>query len=98
MPTTWELGEPIAVRTLQRGEEPVTVEVGRPRPYMESEDFFCPFRITGSGLLEEGYTIGVDSMQALNLTLTRIGDVLAASGEPYTYLGSTDLGFPQSST
>ncbi len=39
----------------------------------------------------------VDSMQALTLTLTRIGDVLAAGGDGYTYLGGADLGFPRSS-
>ncbi|MBB5918438.1 hypothetical protein BJY24_007350 [Nocardia transvalensis] len=97
MPITWELGEPIAVRTLHRGDEPVTVEIGRPRPYMESEDFFCPFRITGIELQEEGYTVGVDSVQALTLTLARVGDVLAVSGNSYSFLGGTDLGFPRSS-
>ncbi|WP_024800121.1 hypothetical protein [Nocardia sp. BMG51109] len=97
MPITWELGEPIAIRTLHRGDEPVTVEIGRPRPYMESDDCFCPFRISGTDLLEEGYAVGVDAVQALTLTLARIGDVLAASGDGYTFLGGEDLGFPRSS-
>ncbi|WP_063039224.1 DUF6968 family protein [Nocardia pseudovaccinii] len=95
MPISWELGEPIAVRTLHRGDEPVTVEIGSPQSYLESEDYFCPFRISGKELLEEGYTVGVDSVQALTLTLARIGDVLAASGDAFTFVGSSDLGFPR---
>ena len=56
----------------------------------------CRYRITGleHDTPEEFEAFGVDSVQALVIALTRIGDYLKHSDTPLTFLDSEFLGFP----
>lgn len=88
----------VAERELLR-DDGVTVfaRVELPEPMAgDGDDWICRWRLeTESG--EEIYSLfsaGVDSMQALTLALTMMGERLKHGGETYTFLGSADLHFP----
>jgi hypothetical protein len=76
---------------------PVQVSVMQPEP--DGNDYRCEFQIVGLG--EEtinSYGMGVDSTQALILTLEQIGTRLYTSNEgqagQLSWLGTKNLGFP----
>ncbi|TQL48529.1 hypothetical protein FB562_1624 [Homoserinimonas aerilata] len=94
---TQDLGTIIARRTLERDGEELTVLIGLPVPFEEGlPDHFCPVRLEDSEGRELWATRagGIDSVQALVLALSVIGDRLAADGPGLTFLERAELGFP----
>jgi hypothetical protein len=68
------IGEVIAARmlTLAQQEGPpseVLVLLGKPQKTPGFDDFYCPCQITGAGVERLWYTCGIDTMQALQLSL-----------------------------
>src|SRR5689334_15306560 len=101
----FELGDVIASRTLEfRGASgetaSVLVEIGRPVPSMEAEHecYWCPYGISGLGRERTRAMAGVDSAQALVLTLHALPAEMEAlardEGGRVKWLGGDDLGFP----
>lgn len=77
-----DVGEPIATRSLDLANRgPVTVTIGMPKQFLDSTDFYCPYQITGLAKERIGYAGGVDAVQALMLTLERIGAELCTLEE-----------------
>ena len=68
-----EIGESIAERTLVMGAEEVVVTIGKPRPFDDGEDYFCPYSIEYAGQKKVSYAGGMDAVQALQLTMKKIG-------------------------
>ncbi len=59
-------------------------------------DWYCAFRIEGPGAeISDGYALGIDAIQALLLATVTIGDRLALTAQPFTFLGGSNLGFPR---
>jgi hypothetical protein len=97
----YDLGTVVAERkySLVRGEE-VKIEIGMPQLFSDSEDYFCPYRITTPGrelLLRAG---GVDGIQAMQIAFQKIGAALHEINLVYKnslrWEGGEegDLGFP----
>jgi hypothetical protein len=68
------VGEVIASRklTLTQEEGPpseVLVLLGKPQQSPGFDDYYCPYQITGAGLNRLWYMCGIDTMQALQLSL-----------------------------
>lgn len=78
----------------------VLIEVGAPRSLGEDcSDYYCPYRIAGFRREIVSMAVGVDALQALLLTLIKIGDEVRraaeAEGARLVWLeGRADLGFP----
>ncbi|MCP2319599.1 hypothetical protein APR12_004968 [Nocardia amikacinitolerans] len=88
------LGEPIARRELRKGDDPVIVTIGKPRPSGHG-DFACAVRI--EGVNDEPLVtdiLGIDSVQALVAAMAFAGRFIQSSEGDYTFLGDADLGFP----
>jgi len=66
--------------TLSRGRKAV-VEIGKPRKFRGSPDYFCPFKIRGLGKVIISMAGGVDAIQALEFAFLRIGIDLYISRE-----------------
>ncbi len=101
---TGEIGEVVAERRLEAvaadgTRTPVTVRFGRPRPDELSEhgDWRCPHRIRGLGEEVTGAAFGVDSLQALLLSVYKARLVLEerarAASARLEWLGLPGLGF-----
>jgi len=62
-------------------DEEVVVLIGKPWPFSDLKDYYCPHQITGGG--EEGvrYAGEVDAVQALQLAMGTIGAVLRLMNE-----------------
>jgi hypothetical protein len=66
----------IATTNFLYGKERVIVDVFNPhRAYNDSDEFVCKFSISGA-IEHKGKAIGLDSMQALILSLSLIGDYI----------------------
>ena len=100
-----ELGEVIATRELQLSaaggpDRIVSVRIGKPRPFSDGRDYFCPYQITGVGDEKVSAAAGIDSVQALQLVMTAVGaDLFALNRSCYGGLNweggkHGDLGFP----
>ena len=95
-----ELGEPIADRKLAMGTNEVVVTIGKPQPFDDNEDYYCPYSIEYAGQKKVSYAGGMDAVQALQLTMKKIGADLAylakTQGVPIAWLPDTpdDTGFP----
>jgi hypothetical protein len=68
-----EIGEPIAERKLIMGSDEVVVTIGKPRPFDDDEDYFCPYSIEHAGQKKVSYAGGMDAVQALQLAMKKIG-------------------------
>lgn len=85
---------------LSESARPVIVEIGRPAKFPDGQDYYCPYRVVGLGNDRVRYAGGVDQVQALLLTLKKIGAELYTcaeykSGKLYWLeAGNNDLGFP----
>jgi hypothetical protein len=102
------VGDVMATRKLQVLAEPDhegLVKLGRPQPSPddpESEEYFCPFQITGVGDERVRYAAGVDAFQAIELALRLIGAFLhrlngqAGGRIRWKCDESGGLGFPES--
>jgi len=66
--------------TLSRGRKAV-VEIGKPRKFRGSPDYFYPFKIRGLGKVIISMAGGVDAIQALEFAFLRIGIDLYISRE-----------------
>lgn len=95
-----EIGEPIAARKLVMGTDEVVVTIGKPQPFDDNEDYFCPYSIEYAGQKKVSYAGGMDAVQALQLTMKKIGTDLTylakTQGVPIAWLPDTpgDTGFP----
>jgi hypothetical protein len=69
------VGVVIAARSFDLvGGKKVTLTFGKPQPFPENRDYYCPYRISGIGSGEVRYAAGVDSLQALLMAL-KLADV-----------------------
>lgn len=73
----FEIVEQIAIRRFEWRDEGgalhvVEVVLGRPAPFGDSGDVYCPFQILGFGSKEVRYAVGVDGVQAIVLALRMI--------------------------
>ena len=79
----------------------VVVTIGKPQPFPDSSDYYCPYQITGMGDEKINWSGGIDEVQALLLALESIGIYLRHSDEYQKgnlfWIGSENgnLGFPQ---
>ncbi|WP_379490097.1 DUF6968 family protein [Nonomuraea rubra] len=103
MAMTYELGEIMAERQIEAvtadgARSQVTVRFGRPRPdeLSTSGDWCCPHQIVGLGEEGVGASFGVDSLQALLLSVYKVrlklGERAAAAAVRLDWLGQPDLG------
>ena len=95
-----DIGQAIAVRKLEMGTEDVIVVIGRPQPFDDEQDFYCPYSIEWGGQKKLSYAAGMDAVQALQLAMKKIGSDLAhlskSRGTSIAWLSDTpnDTGFP----
>jgi hypothetical protein len=76
-----EVGEVTATRTLHRVDRPedtVTVSIGKPQKFPDSDDYFCSYEIAGAGERRLSYAGGVDGIQALLLAVRKLAVDLEA--------------------
>lgn len=82
-----ELGEVVATRVLRLlgGEtspaKEVVVKIGKPKPFPDGRDYFCPYQITGLGDEKVQYSGGIDAIQALHFAIVAAGSDLFALNE-----------------
>lgn len=96
------IGPVMARRDLTLTEKGVvSVIVGKPESFPDGNGYYCPYQILGMGDEAVRYAGGEDTVQALILTLKKIGTVLYTSSEAKAGLLSWeagpapgDLGFP----
>jgi hypothetical protein len=94
-----ELGEIVAERRIEgvapdgsRFEVVIRFGAPRPDPLSSNGDWVCPHRITGLGDEETGAAYGVDSLQALLLSVYAVRVKLAESDVTLDWLGMPELG------
>lgn len=77
------LGQIIAIRMLHVADGPknIKVRIGRPKRFPDGEDYYCPYQIIGTGNEKVQHAAGIDGVQALVLTLEKIGTDLYTSVE-----------------
>ena len=77
-----DVGIVVATRELRlAGGKAVTVAVGKPEKFPDSEDYYCPYQILGLGNERIRRAGGIDAVQALELALKMIGTDLCTSKE-----------------
>jgi len=70
------IGEIIALRKLYltgEKDKTIAVSIGKPQQFPDSQDYYCPFQITGIGSEKIKYAGGVDAIQAIQLAFDMIG-------------------------
>lgn len=78
----------------------VSVQIGKPEKFQNSEDYYCPYQIVGVGDGKIRHAGGIDSIQALLLALKKIGtdlsslDVYKTGDLKWEGGEKGDLGFP----
>lgn len=101
------VGEIFLTRELYSNDDAkrkILIKIGKPEKYPESQDYYCPYQIIGLGSEKVKYAMGIDQIQAIQLTMERIGSVLYTSKEgrenSLRWIGDEngDLGFPVSSS
>jgi len=76
------IGIAIASRDLTLDDkETVSILIGKPEILPGSDDWYCPHQAVGIGSGKVRYAIGVDSVQALVLSLSMLGAELYCSPE-----------------
>lgn len=99
------IGEVIAIREMTfvdkaGSRSKLTVSIGKPQPFPDSDNYYCPFKISGAIVDRIKYAAGLDAIQALQLVMTMIGANLAFLAEKLegelSWEGGSDgeLGFP----
>ena len=97
------IGELFVSRTLQLNDKNSThvrITIGKPQKFPDGQDYYCPYQIIGLGDGKVNWGGGIDEIQALLLTLERIGITLSNSEEykqgNLSWIGSEEnnLGFP----
>ncbi len=97
------VGTIIAIRQLDLADgRKVTITIGKPEPFPDDVNYYCPYQIIGIKRDKVRYAGGVDAVQALQLALKMIGADLETSDEARAGVLSwkggskkSDLGFPQ---
>jgi hypothetical protein len=94
-----QLGTVVAARRLkQRGKSPRTsiVRVGKPLR-VGTEEWRCPFHVSGIDLSEVQFAYGTDSVQALQNAFIGIRKLLDGSGKRFSWPGvyPANLSFPR---
>lgn len=90
--------EPMAHRELFSGKNVFTVTLGK--PFEAEDDYICEYLIDLGETKKHGRVIGMDSVQAIQLVMKRIGVELSALssrfGEPISWLKDApgETGFP----
>jgi hypothetical protein len=79
-----DVGIVIARRELKLRYGKITVLIGKPEPFPDGSDYYCPYQIIGLGTERVRRAGGIDSIQALHLALEMIGADLHASPEAQT--------------
>jgi hypothetical protein len=98
------IGDVIATRVLllagdDSGRETL-VQIGKPCPFPDGKDYYCPYQITGLVDGKVRYAAGIDAVQALQLVMGIIGAHLysrnQSCGGRLRWEGDEggDLGFP----
>jgi|ERR1041385_6408791 hypothetical protein len=95
---TTKIESTIGIRTLTHSDgRRITVKLGLPVPE-DDGTYRCSYEIEGLGPNRVKYALGADGIQALYLTLMKIGTDLYTSLEgrrrEITWEGSANLGFP----
>jgi hypothetical protein len=99
------LGEIIATRSFHLADErvrEVVVSIGKPQPFPDSEDYYCPYQVKELGRDGIKYVGGVDAFQALQEVMKVIGAELDALNQEHAGKLRWDdaeegyLGFPAS--
>ena len=78
----------------------IQVRIGKPCPFPDGKDFYCPYQITGVGDGNVQYAGGIDAVQALQLAMRMIacdlGLLNKSCGGKLRWEGDEagDLGFP----
>jgi hypothetical protein len=90
-----ELGQVIAERRLRVSGRPdleVWVRLGTPRPFQDdsTDDYYCPYQVSGVGDAKVRYASGVDALQALELALHILPTELDRLRKKYPGLGWED--------
>lgn len=74
------------------------IRIGRPKPALEGDCWFCPYEIAGPLTNRKGRFGGEDALQALVLALNVLAVELEVSEEnvqgKLSWLGSQDFGLP----
>jgi hypothetical protein len=79
----------VAQRTLKAGDVKLLVSIAK--PVLDKDDYRCAYSLAGDGgIQKDGYVLGMDSVQALQLVMKKIeSDVIAIGkqiGIPFTWL------------
>jgi hypothetical protein len=74
MPDIKDVGEVVAVRNMEfisddGGKEKAILKVGKPFEYNEDLDWCCPYELSTESRKKVFGMIGIDSLQALELTM-----------------------------
>lgn len=97
------LGDVVLTRKLFVGGEhkrEVVIKIGKPIELEGNGDYYCPYQVVGIENDKIKYAIGIDGVQAMQLTLSRIGADLYTSEEGrkgnLRWIGDENgnLGFP----
>ncbi len=76
------VGTVVASRELRLSpSKTVTVLIGKPEKFPDSDDYYCPYQILGLGNERVRRAGGMDAVQSLELTLKMIGTDLYTSKE-----------------
>ncbi len=79
------VGQVIATRSIRyEGSKDIAfvVKIGLPQPFGDVGDFYCPVQIVrSSGDAPVSYSVGIDSVQALQLAMKNVGGILFGINE-----------------
>ena len=98
------VGEVIAERHLvltrsDGSKREISVLLGKPRRFPESDDCYCPYQIVGFSTQNVRYGAGVDGFQAVQLALRQIATELGLRNNSedgqLSWHDELDLGFPE---
>ena len=99
------VGQVIATRAIRydgSNEVAFVVNIGLPQPYRDAGDYYCPIQIapTSTDDAPISYSVGIDSVQALQLAMKNTGGILFGINEKcggklrWDGDENGDLGFP----
>ncbi len=98
---TWDFENRMTSVTLPGGpDREVFVLLGKPQPFSDSPDYYCPYQIKGVGQEKIKYLGGVDAFQAMSFALQALGTELEVLNQEVNrklrWDGNDDssLGFP----
>lgn len=78
----------IAQRTLKAGDSKLLVSIAK--PMLDEDDYRCAYSLVGGGIQKDGYALGMDAVQAIQLVMKKIEiDVIAIGkriGAPFSWL------------